>query len=892
MPEDVTTTRLPVGSPNSAFAPTVGADSLPADETPALPSNIGHYRILRLLGEGGMGAVYEAEQESPHRRVALKVIRAGYTSGEMLRRFENEAQALGRLQHPGIAQIYEASTAETAFGRQPYFAMELVRGQTLLAYCDEHKLTVRQRLELFAKICDAVQHAHQRGLIHRDLKPANILVNESGEPKILDFGLARLTDSDAQATRRTGVGQILGTLAYMSPEQVLGDPEELDTRSDVYALGVILYELLAGKMPYTLSRQVPEALRAIREEEPTRLSSVNRTYRGDVETIVAKALEKDKTRRYASAAEMGADIRRYLDDEPIIARPPSTTYQLRKFARRNKALVAGVAAVFVVLVLGIMASTWEAVRARRAESKAKEQAAIAQAVNDFLQKDLLGQASAYNQSKPDPNITVRTVLDRAAQNIQGKFAGQPEVEAAIRQTLGNTYRDLGLYPEAQQQLEAALDIRRRALGPEHPDTLTSMSNLGAAYSDEGKYAQAEALDQIVLSIRRRVLGPEHPDSLASMFNLGVDYSDEGKYAQAEALDQQVLSIRRRVLGPEHPDTLASMYSLAVDYEHEGKYAQAEALNRQVVDIRRRILGPEHPDTLQSMNGLIADYEYEGKYAQAQALEEQVVSIQRRVLGPEHPQTLRSMFDLAIAYRWEGKFAQAEALNRQVVDIRRRVLGPEHPDTLQSMDNLAADYRGEGKYAQAEALDQQVLSTQRRVLGPEHPDALTSMDDVALDYRSEGKYAQAEDVLRQALKGAPNNPRLLNDYAWLLLIAKDHRWRRPEEALELANRAVKLSPERGIYLNTLGLAEVRNKRWAEAITTLDKSAKADNGSDPTDFFFLAMAYHGREDNADAEKNYARGVEMARKTAANDADLRMLWAEAASDLGKPVPRLLSK
>ena len=319
-----------------------------AEDAAPLPPMIGRYRILRLLGEGGMGAVYEAEQESPQRTVALKVIRAGYANSEMLRRFENETQALGRLQHPGIAQIYDAGTAETPFGRQPYFAMELVRGETLLRYCDAHKLNVPQRLELMAKICDAVQHAHQRGLIHRDLKPANIVVDESGQPRILDFGVARLTDSDAQATRQTDVGQLIGTLAYMSPEQVLGDPQEIDTRSDVYALGVVLFELLAGKGPYAVGRQIHEAMRAIREDEPTMLRVVNRTYRGDIETIVGKALEKDKTRRYGSAAELAADIRRHLHDEPIVARPPTTTYQIQKFARRNKVLVTGVAAVFVV----------------------------------------------------------------------------------------------------------------------------------------------------------------------------------------------------------------------------------------------------------------------------------------------------------------------------------------------------------------------------------------------------------------------------------------------------------------------------------------------------------------------------------------------------------------
>ena len=801
------------------------ATASPADHTQTLPASIGRYGILRLLGQGGMGAVYEAEQDFPHRTVALKVIRAGYASVEMLRRFENEAQALGRLQHPGIAQIYEAGTAETPFGRQPYFAMELVHGQTLVDYCDEHRLNVRQRLELMAKICDAVQHAHQRGLIHRDLKPANILVDESGQPRILDFGVARLTDSDAQATRQTDMGQLLGTLAYMSPEQVLGDPEEIDTRSDVYALGVILYELLAGKGPYVLGRQLHEAVRTIREEEPTTLSSVNRTYRGDIETIVRKALEKDKTRRYASAAELAADIRRHLHDEPITARPPSVSYQLQKFARRHKALVTGMAAVFVVLVLGVVASTWEAVHARRAEAQAKQQSAIAQAVNGFLQNDLLGQASAYNQSKPDPDIKVRTVLDRAAGRIQGKFSKQPEVEAAIRNTIGRTYMDLGLYPEAAKQLEAAVDLRRRALGREHPDTLHSITSLANVYWYEGKYAQAEALNSQTLEIRRRVVGPEHPETLASMNNLAAVYDLQGKYAQAEALDSQTLQIRRRVLGPEHPDTLASMNNLAGVYRFEGKYTQAEALDSQTLEIRRRVLGAEHPLTLMSMNNLANLYDDQGKYAQAEALLSQALEIQRRVLGPEHPETLRSMNNLASVYDDQGKYAQAEALDSQTLEIRRRVLGREHPDTLRSTLVLAHVYLSEGKYAQAEALYGQTLEVQRRVLGPEHGHTLATLSDFASMCQREGKYALAETYAAQTLAGwrhslGAENPNTLVSEADLgLAYLSQGKFAQSEplarEALEAEKKIRPDHWQRFRATSLLGASLAGEKKYAEA-----------------------------------------------------------------------------
>jgi eukaryotic-like serine/threonine-protein kinase len=747
------------GPPNGAsgrekeeLEPTIlTAGSFSADAPTALPASIGHYRILRLVGEGGMGAVYEAEQENPHRTVALKVIRAGYASGEMLRRFENEAQALGRLQHPGIAQIYEAGTADTPFGKQPYFAMELVRGQTLLAYCDEHKLNTRQRLELMARICDAVQHAHQRGLIHRDLKPANILVDESGLPRILDFGVARLTDSDAQATRQTDIGEIIGTLQYMSPEQVLADPLALDTRSDVYALGVILYELLAGRMPYTLSRQIHEAVRTIQETDASPLSVINKTYRGDIETIVAKALEKDKNRRYASAAELAADIRRYLHDEPIVARPPSTTYQLGKFARRNRALVTGVAAVFVVLVLGTVASTWEAVQARRAEKKARQESAIAQAVNDFLQKDLLGQASAYNQSKPDPNITVRTVLDRAAQNIQGKFTEQPEVEASIRDTIGQTYMDLGLYPEARAQLERALDLDRRAVGLNNRGTLKTMSLLGRTAWLQGRYPDAEKLCDEALQIQRRVLGPLDLDTLDSMYNLGTVYYLQGKYPQAERTYSQVLDMRRRVLGPENPDTLASMGNLAIADYAQGKYAQAEALDRQILAIDRRVLGPEHPNTLKIMNNLGNALVAEGKNTEAAQILGQTVEIRRRILGPEHPDTVSSAYNLSIVYQLLGEFPQAETLANQALAGWRRVLGPEHQNTLNAISNLANVYYSEGKYVQSETLQGQALEIQRRVLGPDHPDTLLTMAAQGETYTADGKYAQAEVLLTHALE---------------------------------------------------------------------------------------------------------------------------------------------
>jgi tetratricopeptide (TPR) repeat protein/predicted Ser/Thr protein kinase len=751
MPDDATISNGQ--SPLDPDATLASVGPQPATVAAKVPSTIGSYRIIRLLGEGGMGAVYEAEQDQPRRRVALKVIKSGWADRELLRRFELESQTLGRLHHPGIAQIYEAGAAETSFGSQPFFAMEIIHGKPLIEYAEAKHLNTRQRLALIIKICEAVEHAHQRGIIHRDLKPGNILMEENGQPKILDFGLARVTDGDMQATRQTDMGQLLGTLAYMSPEQVTADPLALDTRSDVYALGVILYELLAGRLPYEVSRHVYEVVRTIQQVDPKPLSSINRAYRGDIETIAAKALEKDKTRRYGSAAELAADIRRYLEDRPIAAKPASTSYQLRKFARRNKMLVTGTFVVFLTLIVGVVVSTWQAVRARRAEVRAQAETATAQAVVDFLQNDLLAQASANKQAgpktKPDPDLKVRTALDRAAERIEGKFAKQPEVEAEIRQTIGQTYNDLGLYPEARKQLEQALTLRRRVLGPDNPKTIETMLSLGLTALLQDKYAEAEEIDNRALEISRRVLGPENPVTLRCTSAVVNLYLAQHKAAQTEALAKQALEISRRVLGPEHPDTLYAAGNLAASYAGQGKYAQDAALLAPVLEISRRVLGPEHPETLYYMRCLSYAYVMQGKEAQADEMDQQLLQILRRDLGPEHPVTLTAMYNVTAGDLREGKNAEAEELASDALEIKRRIFGPEDRRTLNSMRQLAKAYQGQGQYAEAEELDAKVLEIGRRMQGPEDR-TLDTMVDLADVYRLEGKYAQAEELYSQTL----------------------------------------------------------------------------------------------------------------------------------------------
>lgn len=374
-----TPTPPPTPDESTASIPTQSSPPLLRRDAASLApgDRLGEYRILRAFGQGGMGSVYEAEQDRPSRRVALKLIRPGYFSSAALRRFELEAEALGRLQHPGIAQIYEAGVTDMRGTSQPYIAMEFIVGRPLDEYAKTTNLDLRTKLELFARICDAVQHAHQRGVIHRDLKPGNILVDETGQPKVVDFGLARVVGVDSQLTAHTEAGAVIGTLRYMSPEQAAGDVDAMDTRTDVYSLGLILYELLSGRPPYEIAgRALHEAVRVIREDEPARLSSANRSYGGDLEVIAAKALEKEKERRYVAAADVAADIRRFLRDEPVLAQPPSVAYQLRKFAKRHRGFVISAALVLISLITGLGISLWQAVRAERAEADALAERAV------------------------------------------------------------------------------------------------------------------------------------------------------------------------------------------------------------------------------------------------------------------------------------------------------------------------------------------------------------------------------------------------------------------------------------------------------------------------------------------------------------------------------------
>jgi eukaryotic-like serine/threonine-protein kinase len=729
---------------------------------------IGNYKIIREIGSGGMGVVYEAEQQRPKRLVALKVIQGGrFVDEHQIKLFEREAQALARLKHPGIAAIYESG--RTPDGRH-FFAMELVRGDTLEVLLKKSAETgamtpiqLRERLAIFRKISDAITYAHQRGVIHRDLKPSNIIIHhefdstDSGtEPrvpgvKILDFGLARITETDlAVATIGTEIGKIQGTLPYMSPEQVRGNPDEIDVRSDIYSLGVILYEMISGRRPYDVHHaMLHEAARIICEVPPDPLSkswSGTKRLDRDLETIVGKALEKEALRRYQNVSALGEDISRFLAGQPILARAPSAMYQLRKMALRHKLGFAFAALLLVLIAVFSIGMSIQAQRIARERDRANQEAEVSRQVSDFL-------TGLFKISDPSVargnSVTAREILDKGADKITHELQRQPLVQGKLMNTMGSVYVNLGLFDPAQALLENALVTRTKALGQDHPDVADTLNQLGNVAHSKGDFAKSKVLLDQALAIREKSLGPETAEVASSLLALGGLNVSQGNYGEARRLLERSLAIREKILGPEHEDVATTLNSLGAIAFKEGDLERAEAIWERTLAIREKVLGQDHPVIARSLSNLAIVHIYRRDPTSAVPLLERAVHIQEKVLGPKHPDLASGLSNLGDAIARSGDVAGSKAYYSRAVAIMEEA-SPDNPQLARFLDNLAYVLRKERDLGKAKELYERSLALRLKALGPKHPEVGESLGGLADCAFQGGRLREAEALYEKAL----------------------------------------------------------------------------------------------------------------------------------------------
>jgi eukaryotic-like serine/threonine-protein kinase len=797
-------------------------------------TQFGPYKLVEKIGEGGMGAVYRAAQEKPVRRqVAIKIIKPGMDCDQICTRFNAERQALALMDHPGIAKVLDAGSTDAG---RPYFVMELVNGVPITDYCDQAQLTPADRLALFVSVCQAVQHAHQKGIIHRDIKPSNLLVasiDGKPVPRVIDFGLAKAIDQSlTEKTVCTEFGAIMGTLEYMSPEQAGLFGLDIDVRSDIYSLGVVLYELLAGSTPLErggiLELDHTEILRRIKEDDPPRPSArlsgsgekltsiaqrrrtdpfrLTRAIAGDLDWIVMKALEKDRSRRYESASGFARDVQRFLDGDPVEACPPSATYRFSKFARKHRSALATGGSFAVMLVLMTAVSGWQAIRATSAErltrnerdrartaeaeavteaENARRSAAESKAVRDFLLNKLLASARPEGQEEGlGKDVTIRQAVDAVQPKISVAFKDQPAVEASVRETIGTTYYFLSESAAAIREYERAAELETARLGPGHPDTLRIQNSLVLAYWQAGRTAEAIPLGQKTLEhwshtpdrdgldelncrnnlamayhaagrttdsivmheevLRRYTsrLGANHDFTLTARNNLAVAYYSAGRSDEAITLHEATLKQSQSELGGDHPATLSSRSNLANAYLEAGRTAEAIALDEETLILKTARLGPHHRETLITRNSLALGYRNLGQTARAIAMQEETLKLCTMKLGADNRETLLARHNLALSYQDAARTAEAIALDEETLKVRKAKLGNDHPHTLSSRNSLAAAYWSSGQFERAIVMHEEILKLKIAKLGPEHPAVLTTQNNLALAYKDAGRTADS------------------------------------------------------------------------------------------------------------------------------------------------------
>jgi len=762
---DSDSTTPAVESPTLAFPGRSGGEAPEDDPEPALPSLppgedwIGPYRLLRVLGGGGFGTVYLAEQSAPlQRQVAIKLLHLGRSDRRLRRRFEVERQALARMSHPNVAVVHEAGITQRGL---PYIVMEYVPGLPITDYCDDHALSLRERLEIFAAVCDGVQHAHQKAVLHRDLKPSNILVTENeGKPlpKIIDFGIAKALDRPAaQMTVDRGM---VGTIAYLSPEAIEAGARgaDLDTRADVYTLGVLLYELLSGIRPFgrssdqeILNRIITgdvarpsDALVALgRKTRETRaakrrldVAGLRRALKGDLDAIVLKAMARERSARYASAAELAADVRRHLAYEPVLAGPQGILYPARKLIRRHRAAAAATVLVILALVGGVVARTLEARHASSEAARANREAETARQVSAFL----VSLFDASNPARSNRDTTARELLDRGAERIRTELKTQPLVRASVLRSLGFVYRTLGLYDKGELLLRESVAIRRARLGNESRELEESLQDLGALLREEGHPKEALPVVEEALRLARRLKDPTLVGS--DLMELSSVRRGLGRYAEAEPPLLEALAVREKAFGAESEQVSSTLNNLGNLYYDLKRYPDSEKAQLRAIAIKQKTLGPEHPFVAQSFNNLANVYVAEKRLPEAEALHRRALAIKLKKLPANHPEIGVTYFNLGDLAFERRDLAKAGALYRQALDVWSKSLPADQAFQGYGLNGLANVERDLGHFAEAEPLYRRALAIRQKNLPPGHPEIRETLDGYAAMLRAAGRGQEA------------------------------------------------------------------------------------------------------------------------------------------------------
>jgi len=822
---------------------------------------VGRYKLLQQIGEGGCGVVFMAEQEEPvRRRVALKIIKPGMDTKSVIARFEAERQALALMDHRNICKIFDAGATESG---RPYFVMELVRGVKITEYCDQNALATEERLKLFVQVCQAIQHAHQKGIIHRDIKPSNILVTTTVEgailPVVIDFGIAKATTNQrlTDKTLFTAFEMLIGTPAYMSPEQAVLTSVDVDTRTDIYSLGVLLYELLTGSTPFDtaelLKSGLDEIRRVIREQEPvrpsTRLSKLGdadlttiaqqrkseppmliRAVRGDLDWIAMKAMEKDRTRRYETANGLALDVQRYLDNEAISARPPSRIYKLQKIVLRNKLLFTGIGVIAALLVLSLIVVSASLAKERESRRAAVAASAKSQQVTRFLEDMLNGAGPAAARGR-DATMLLE-ILDQTAARIGTELSNQPAVEAELRGIIGKLYEQIAKYDQAEKMEREALAIRQQTFGTESREAAASLNDLGLNLMAQHRLPEAEKLHTEALAIRRRVLGAENADTATSLNDLGAVYRDEGRLGEAKTNASEALRIRRKLFGTDHMAVADSLRNLSIILGGESRWDEAYDNAQQVLAMRRKLLDPKHPEIASALEDVAWAASGRGKYDEAQKLDEEALAMRLNLFGEAHPDVGRNLNALGQLLRNRGELLASDAVLKATLSIQRKLIGDEHRATLETFYALGQVLDQEGKAAEAEFMWREGLAVWCNMGDDENPQRLYTLRGLAETLEKEGKWPEAETIWRESLplwrkRGGNEEQQSMYTLRKLALALEAERnWAAAEsvhrEALAISRKKGDEDPEALVDLEKLVRVLTNEKKFSEAEQLLRKA----------------------------------------------------------------------